>query len=105
MLETDSTNIDSRHLPGEHETSDARLRGLVLFGVGLAALIALVFLVSWWIFIDLLAISNRSSLPTTLTTPSRALPPSPRLDGLEGLAPNDSSVVTPPTAAQWVRLG
>jgi hypothetical protein len=105
MLEANSTIIDSRHSPGEHETSDAGLRGLVLFGVGLAALIALVFLVSWWIFIDLLAISNRSSPPTTLTTPSRALPPPPRLDGLEGLAPNDASVGAQPLAPNeygWV---
>jgi hypothetical protein len=105
MLETDLTNIDSRHPHGAHETSDASFRGLVLFGIGLAALIALVFLVSWWIFIDLLAISNRASPRTTLTTTSRALPPPPRLDGLEGLAPDGSSAVAPPLAPNgygWV---
>jgi hypothetical protein len=105
MLEANSTTIDSRHSPGEHETSDAGLRGLILFGIGLAALIAVVFLVLWWVFVDLLTISNRSSPPTTLTTPSRALPPAPRLDGLEGLASNNASVAAPPAAPNaygWV---
>ncbi|HZZ71971.1 MAG TPA: hypothetical protein VFE24_06940 [Pirellulales bacterium] len=79
----------------EHETTDANVLGIAAVGVALALVIALGFVVAWWIFCAILAPNRDLS-----TGP---FPPDPRLEGL--LEPGAAHVYAPPTATPAVGYG
>ena len=87
-----------------HETTDARLVGVVAFAGGVVMLVTIGFLVSWWMFLLLSNSSGGSSPLTSLDSSPRRLPPPPRLEGLQSLSgatPDAISEPAPQSVYGW----
>jgi len=66
------------HQGGRHETTDANIRSIVKFAIGLAVLIVVAMIAMRWLF-DYLKATQQLGPPASPFAESQAAPPAPRL--------------------------
>jgi hypothetical protein len=74
-----------------HEGSDVNVRGVLVTAATLAATVAAIHLVAWWVFafLDARQQRERPAVSPLAAEASGQLPPSPRLEGLQSMEGRD----------------